>query len=340
MMSAGLLIRGQIKVEWKSDLEEHEDTVADTTRISPPPAFEPVQLASPTTMPPSGENWLFELKFDGWRVEIAVGAGSAKIYSRNGTDLTTTLPDLVRAAARLPLADSLLDGELVAVDEAGVASFSALQRAIHAHDQRHLQIYVFDVLRLNGHDKRGLSLRDRRPFLEAVFDDQDDSWPIRLSETFPYSKHLWDTIVATKQEGLIAKCVTSRYSAGRSRAWLKLKARQAQEFVIGGYIPGVRDISALLVGYYDRGRFQYAGKVGTGFNDTSAAELRRRLDAIQQSDNSMEKTPRAAVRTARWVKPQLICQVEFAEWTASDHLRHASYQGLRTDKAPIEIGRN
>ena len=290
-------------------------------------------LASRAEVPPG--RFLFERKYDGYRALAAFSRGGLRVETRNGLELGSRFPSVQQALSRLALGDSVLDGELVAEDAAGRQRFGSIGDA----GARHLYV-AFDLLREEGADLRGLPLEERRARLERLL--AHPPLGVRLAERVDGEAE--DALAEAAHrgwEGLIAKRRGSTYEGRRSRAWLKLKLRQAQEVVVGGYLPmkgNARALGALLVGVRSRrGTLSYAGRVGTGFSDKVREGLRAVLDARPLAASPFHPAPR--LRDARWTEPRWVAQVAFTEWTADGKLRHPSFLGLREDNSPDEVVR-
>jgi bifunctional non-homologous end joining protein LigD len=301
------------------------------------PARQSVELATLAEEAPSGSEWLHEVKFDGYRMLCRVDGGKARFISRNGLDWTEKLPELAAAAGRLPVEQAMLDGEVVSLKPDGTTSFQALQNVFQAGRTRELVYYAFDILHVNGRNVTGAPLEDRREILRLVLSDGLDS--IRLSESIQGSGgEIIDKACQLHLEGIVSKRADSIYRPGRTLDWLKVKCSQREEFVIGGFTKprGTRShFGALLLGHFDQdGKLIYAGRVGTGFDEATLAELHRRLTRLV-----MPRPPfadhAAAVSDARdvaWVMPALVAEIQFSNWTDDGLLRHATFQGLREDK--------
>ncbi|CAN5575989.1 DNA ligase D [soil metagenome] len=299
------------------------------------------QLATLATEAPSGDGWLNEPKLDGYRLICRIDNQHVTLFTRNGNDWTDRFPGIVDRARRLPCNAAVLDGEAVIYDASGVTNFQRLQSAIRDRDQG-IVLVVFDVLHLDGWNLQDVPLSSRKPLLQ------------RLLSTAPDSFRFGDYVVgqgpaffrqACKMglEGVIAKRALGAYREGRSQSWLKLKCLQRQEFVIVGFTEpsGSRSgFGALLLGVSERHGepFRYAGKVGTGFDETTLRSVHDRLIELEQTDSPIEGlTSKDAGGGVHWVRPALVAEVSFTSWTAEGRLRHASFHGLREDKPVDEV---
>jgi bifunctional non-homologous end joining protein LigD len=307
-----------------------------------PDTFSPELATLVAKAPSTPEDWVFEIKFDGYRMLARVQGNSVKLFTRNGHDWTSKLGALHAALQKMQLPDGWYDGEIVVHDEHGRPNFGMLQLAFDGADTGRIVYFLFDAPYLNGDDMRAVPLEQRRAALKAVL-DKSACDAVRFSDEFGTDP---DQLIAAAcklgLEGVIGKRRDSRYVQRRSSDWIKLKCGQRQEFVIGGYTDpqGTRTgFGALLLGTYDQhGVLQYAGNVGTGFNQTSLRELKARLDQLE-TDQSPFPPNAVAGRKHHWVKPTLIAEVRFAEWTAAGSVRHAVFQGLRDDKPAKSIRR-
>ncbi|HXH57752.1 non-homologous end-joining DNA ligase [Iamia sp.] len=310
----------------------------------PPRWLEPMAATlAPDARPPSGE-WVFERKLDGVRVLASVSGDDVKLLSRNRIRQEDVYPEVVDALAEVTALDVVLDGEVVAFDGERT-SFERLQQRMGVHDEARsrrspvaVTYLVFDVLWLAGRDVRGLPWRDRRALLTQVLDSDQVVQPTEVLHGDP------DALLAHADaqgwEGLIAKRAASTYQGRRSRDWLKLKLVRQQEVVVVGFTEpsGSRSsLGALLVGYHTDGRLRFGGKVGTGFSQAVLRSLRARLEPMVIDAPPVVDPP--AERGVHWVRPELVAQVGFGEWSAAGRLRHPRYLGLREDKDPADVVR-
>ena len=300
-----------------------------------------------TTLP-EGPDWLYELKFDGYRALILKTADTVEIRSRNNRDLSEMYPGIKTAGARLRADNALVDGEIVALDSEGRPSFQVLQHR-SAHANHHIAFYAFDVLHLDGSDLLDEPLQKRRARLPKLI----ESSGLMLSKDLPgRAADIVAAVRAMGLEGVIAKRRDSTYEPGeRSGAWQKLKLELEQEFVVGGYRPGNNGMDALLVGYYSGSRLMFAGKVRAGFVPHARRQLTAKLKPLHTERCLFMNLPDTKpsrwgggvtleqMREMQWVKPQLVVQIRFVEWTAEGRLRHAVYVGERADKAARKVRR-
>jgi bifunctional non-homologous end joining protein LigD len=302
------------------------------------------QLATLASAPPAGDAWLHEIKFDGYRIGCQIRRGRVTLASRNGHDWTAAFPEIAAAAATLRARDAFLDGEVAMVLPDGRTSFQALQNASAGTASRAALVYfVFDLLRLEGKSLEALPLEERKARLRALV-GRGQTGRIRYADHVAgRGDEFFRQACRLGLEGIVSKRRDRPYEHGRHGGWLKTKCTRRQEFVIGGFTDpeGTRaGLGALLVGHYDHGRLTFAGKVGTGFTHTGAVELRQQLDAIEQNASPFDPPPQGSLaRVAHWVRPSLVCEVVFSEWTREGRVRHPSFQGLRRDKRPRDVVR-
>lgn len=306
---------------------------------------------------PTGEGWIYEVKWDGMRALAFVDGPRLRVQSANERDVTVSWPELAGLPDALPAASALLDGELVATDDDGRPSFGRLQQRMHISNpaealRRAAEVpvtyVVFDLLHLDGHDLTSLPLADRRRLLDQLLEPRP-SW--HLSPFHDDGAALLAAADERGLEGVVAKRLDSLYEPGkRTRTWRKVKVRRRQEMVVGGWLPGEGNrsggIGALLVGYHDQagdGRpLRFAGRVGTGFTDAERARLTSLLDPLTSDECPFDPPPPRTdvARGATWARPELVAELAFAEWTGDARLRHPSYLGLRTDKAAADVTRD
>lgn len=325
--------------------DELSDELRSRLKKQVQPEWTPPMLATLTHDPFSDVDWIYERKLDGQRLLAFRSGNEVRLMSRNRKPNTERYPEIAESLAKIRSDDFIVDGEIVAF-ESGVSSFAKLQPRMQINDAQKARrsgvkvyFYVFDLLHLDGYDVTDLPLRNRKALLRKALDFDD---PIRFS---PHRNaeglKFLDGACRSGWEGLIAKRADSPYKHSRSPDWLKFKCSNEQEFVIGGYTDpqGARvGFGALLLGYYEDGELQYAGKVGTGYDDETLRRLHRKLSALKR------KTPPFAGsdlpgKGVHWVTPRLVAQVGFTEWTGDGKLRHPRYLGLRDDKDPKDVVR-
>ena len=323
---------------WKSNHAEKAATKAKLKFIEP-------ELATLTDAIPTGQNWLHEIKFDGYRTMAYIEGNSVRMLTRTGLDWTPKFQALADRLAKLGVKSAIIDGEVVATNAEGRSSFTSLKDALSSGKSGDLQYYVFDLLHLDGEDLRKLPLLERKARLTEILKGKDFDGRINFSEHFlEADTGFLNKICDLEMEGLICKRGDAPYVSGRAKSWLKVKCHKRQEFVIGGFSEPThaeRGIGAILLGYYEEEKFVYAGKCGTGFDRDTSVMLRKMLDAIETTESQYDdKLPADARRGAHYVTPKLVCEVEFTEWTDEGRLRHPSFQGLREDKPANEVGRD
>jgi bifunctional non-homologous end joining protein LigD len=314
-------------------------------KLAPMPRHIDVKLATLVKEAPEGDQWLHEIKFDGYRIIARLDSGKVEFASRNHKSWTKSLGPLAHHVTRLPAKKAILDGEVVAFKPDGKTDFQTLQNAFSEGRANDLVYYVFDLLYLDGKDLRNVPLEERKKLLEKLL-PAAQSGPVRYSEHFlgngpQFFKQASDLGL----EGIICKLRGRPYDGGRSTDWLKVKTSHREEFVIGGFTdPGNRKgFGSLLLGYHDKNhRLLYAGKVGTGFSEKLLASLREQLDELRQDESPFADLRKRTgeARGALWVRPRLVGQVAFTEWTRGGHLRHPAFLGLRDDKPANRVVRD
>ncbi|CAB3647485.1 DNA ligase D [Achromobacter pestifer] len=293
-------------------------------------------------VPAEPADWLFEIKFDGYRLLTRVEGESVRLFTRNGNDWTHKLEKLATAIGKLKLSAGWLDGEIVVLNDAGVPSFQALQNAFDAARTAEIVYYLFDAPYLGGRDLRREPLEVRRELLRQLIGDRAPP-ALRFSEAFDVApRDLVASACRMGLEGVIGKRRGSPYVTRRSDTWIKLKCAKRQEFIIAGYTDpkGSRSgFGSLLLAVNDEhGGLRYAGNVGTGFDERTLGDIKRKLDALGTSKSPFA-SPTDLDRTAHWVKPQLVAEVSFGEWTTTGRIRHSVFRGLRSDKPAKAITR-
>jgi bifunctional non-homologous end joining protein LigD len=327
---------------------------SDKDDPAPLPGFVEPMKARLVARPPRSGDWIYEIKFDGFRALALRGGAEARLLSRNEKDLGAKFPDVLAAVAALDVREAVLDGEIVALDDAGRSSFQLLQQYEMGREKPPLFYYVFDLLRLDGKDLRARPLGERKAALQKILPGGDGA--IRFSDSLgDDAEALLDQARRLGLEGLVGKREGSGYEPGaRSGAWIKLKLVREQEFVIGGYTDpeGSRKFfGALVVGVFDAGRLRFCAKVGTGFDHTLLRSLHARLRKLASDACPFADLPQTRANGGRqaitktdmqhchWVEPTLVCQVKFSEWTQDGHLRQPVFMGLREDKEAAEVVR-
>lgn len=320
-------------------------SVKGAVKASMPTAVTPMKAAL-TETPPRGDEWLFEVKWDGVRAVCFIDQESVRLVSRTGHSCEKQYPELSVIPHYIAANQAILDGEIAALDEKGVARFELIQPRIaqsdpnavaHLARSRPVVYFAFDLLYLNGYDLRQAPLAERKRALESIL---TPAAVLRYSEHFPGAGDaMLEAARETGIEGLMAKHAHSRYESRRSSEWMKLKIVHRQEFVICGFTAGERDhFGALVLGLYDNGKLTWVGNVGTGFDQKALAFLRQKLDPLAAADSPFPDAPKAG-KDVTWVKPELVAEVKFANWTGEGRLRAPVYLGLRPDINPRECVR-
>ena len=306
-----------------------------------------MQLATLVDAPPEGEQWLHEIKFDGYRLLGFLSGGEVALRTRNGLDWTSKFPSVASALATLKAKDAVIDMEAVVLDENGKSGFQALQAALGEGGSRdRIVAYAFDLLHLDGKDLTRLKLTERKDKLETLLKKSKSGSSLRFSgHVADNGAEMLAKACKLGLEGIVSKRADAPYTAGREKNWLKAKCQQRQEFIVIGYSDsksGGRALGALYLGYHRGEGLTYAGKVGTGFTMKSARALTDKLEPLAVDKPvlnraAMSGTGAGEFNAIHWVKPVLLCEVTFTEWTEDGHIRHPSFQGLREDKKAAEV---
>lgn len=308
------------------------------------PDFIAPQLATLVKEPPAGDEWLHELKFDGYRMLCRIAHGKVRVWSRNRVDWTAKFPAIARAVQSIAATAAILDGEVVVMDSRGRTRFQKLQQAMGKGGSTEFIYEVFDLIYLDGFNLTRTPLNERKRLLKTLLDATDGSGPLRYSDHIEGGgAEVFKQACKKGTEGIVSKLATSTYDSTRNRNWQKVKCSKQQEFVIAGYTPskkGLPGFGSLILGVYEKGDLVYSGRVGTGFTLKKRVELKKKFDTIARETAPFAVKPKASgLANAHWVSPRLVAEVTFTEWTSDGAIRHPSFQGLREDKEPEDVHR-
>lgn len=309
------------------------------------PDFIPPCLATLYSDVAQGDQWIHEIKFDGYRLQAHIDGDEVRLLTRTGLDWTERFASVAKALKALKLTSAILDGEVVVEDDAGASSFVELVDALKAGRSADMLYYVFDALYLQGQDVTTAALTDRRALVEAVLERAGASGgAIRFSQHLEGdARRIFTEACKLGLEGIISKRRDMPYRSGRRDEWRKTKCIHTDEFVIGGYVEHSKikhAIGSLALGFFEKGKFMYAGRVGTGFDQATAAALWSVLQPLRATAAPfVSKLDALQRRGVTWVKPQLVAQIEYRAWTADNILRHAAFKALREDKLANTVRR-
>lgn len=305
----------------------------------PWPGFVSSQLCLTVDSPPKEANYIHEIKFDGYRVQPHIKDGVVKIFTRHGHDWSEKFPMLIKAISDLQIKNAIFDGEAVVQDKTGRTKFGLLQDALSRKDDSNIKLFLFDCLYLNGEDLRDLPLKERKEKLKTILPSRHKI--VRYTaDVMLEAESFFELTCKHNLEGIVSKNAEAPYRKGRGRDWCKTRCEKRQELVIGGYTTekGSRgaELGALLLGVYDRKKFRYVGKVGTGFNRQSLKELKEKVKKFEQARSAFDlKSPKG--KEIHWLRPKLVAEVSFTEWTMDKALRHPVFVGLREDKPVKDV---
>jgi bifunctional non-homologous end joining protein LigD len=312
-------------------------------RKGPMPGFVSPQLATLESVAPEGEQWLHELKFDGYRMLVHISPGEIRVWSRNAKDWTEKFKNLIKSLSSLAVKNAILDGEVVVVDQKGRSSFQRLQQSMGGGAATFVY-QAFDVIYLDGYSLVKTPLIERKAVLEKLLTPDKSNGQLRYSDHVTGSgAEFFRQACEYGIEGIVSKLAMSPYESTRNKNWLKVKCHKRQEFVVVGYTPSKNNFpgfGSLILGVYENGNLVYTGRVGTGFSIKQRVELQQKLDRIVQKTMPFGVKPKdPGLREARWTKPKFVAEVEFTEWTGDGAVRHPSFKGLRADKKPADVVR-
>lgn len=335
--------RAREKIRRASGLKASDYSKLAGARKTILPVFIEPALAEERDAPPDGKGWLHEIKHDGYRMQARIDGGKVKLLTRTGLDWTKRFPTIAKALAQLPVSSGLLDGEIVAQEDNGVSSFSALQTDLKNGRRDRLGFFLFDLLYCEGVNLANVALNDRKAALEALCRALPSTSPLRYSAHMDDgdSRAIFAHACRMGLEGLISKRADAPYRSGRTESWIKSKCALSQEFVIIGYVPSSTSrqaVGSLVLGFYDGKELVHAGRAGTGFTDETALALRSGLATIETKQPPFKRpVDKVSLQNVRWVEPRFVADIQFRGWSSDKLLRQAAFKGLREDKAPHEV---
>lgn len=307
------------------------------------PVFVEPALAEERDGPPQGKGWLHEIKHDGYRMQARIDGGKVQLLTRTGLDWTKRFPTIAKALVQLPVSSALLDGEIVAQEDSGISTFTALQTDLKSGRRDRLVYFIFDLLYCEGVNLTGVALKDRKAALEEILGATPAALPLRYSAHMDEgdSRTIFSHACQMGLEGLLSKRADAPYRSGRGESWIKSKCALGQEFVIIGYVPSTTSrqaVGSLVLGFYDGKELVHAGRAGTGFTDETALALRSGLATIETEQPKFKRpVDKQSLQNVRWVEPRLVADIQFRGWSPDKLLRQAAFKGLREDKAPEEV---
>jgi bifunctional non-homologous end joining protein LigD len=310
----------------------------------PLPEFIAPELALLVEQVPYGDEWLHEIKIDGYRTAARIECGLTRMLTHGAFDWTARFRPIANVLAGLKVRTAYLDGEVAVLTEEGISDFGALQEALGRHDgSRELAYIAFDIIHLDGRDLRPLPLQERKAILARLLSRLPARSPVQFSGHFSGQGAEFFALACKRHlEGIVSKRADAPYRSGRVGNWLKTKCTWRQEFVIGGYryeTSGRPNLGSLLIGYYQAGKPIYAGSVGTGWSVPLGRSIMAKLQRIGRAAPPFVAVPQPDAKDAHWAEPELVAEVEFTMWTRDGRVRHPSFKGLRGDKPPKAVRR-